>query len=74
MESLVSDLLFKKILFSEYNGTVKGQIIFTILSVLCYIYFLSLLWDEERNSRKIYMTTVLLIYLVVASRAPVFDF
>ena len=64
----------QKILFSEYNGTVKGQIIFTILSVLCYIYFLSLLWDEERNSRKIYMTTVLLIYLVVASRAPVLTF
>jgi len=64
----------QKILFSEYNGTVKGQIIFTILSVLCYIYFLSLLWDEERNSRKIYMTTVLLIYLVIASRAPVLTF
>ena len=64
----------QKILFSEYNGTVKGQIIFTILSVLCYIYFLSLLWDEERNSRKIYMTTVLLIYLVVASRAPFLTF
>ena len=64
----------QKILFSEYNGTVKGQIIFTILSVLCYIYFLSLLWDEERNSRKIYMTTVLMIYLVVASRAPVLTF
>ena len=64
----------QKISFSEYNGTVKGQIIFTILSVLCYIYFLSLLWDEERNSRKIYMTTVLLIYLVVASRAPVLTF
>ena len=64
----------QKILFSEYNGTVKGQIIFTILSVLCYIYLLSLLWDEERNSRKIYMTTVLLIYLVVASRAPVLTF
>ena len=64
----------QKILFSEYNGTVKGQIIFTILSVLCYIYFLSLLWDEERNSRKIYMTTVLMIYLVVASRAPFLTF
>ena len=64
----------QKILFSEYNGTVKGQIIFTILSVLCYIYLLSLLWDEERNSRKIYMTTVLLIYLVIASRAPVLTF
>ena len=64
----------QKILFSEYNGTVKGQIIFTILSVLCYIYFLSLLWDEKRNSRKIYMTTVLMIYLVVASRAPVLTF
>ena len=64
----------QKILFSEYNGTMKGQIIFTILSVLCYIYFLSLLWDEKRNSRKIYMTTVLLIYLVVASRAPVLTF
>ena len=64
----------QKILFSEYNGTVKGQIIFTILSVLCYIYLLSLLWDEERNSRKIYMTTVLMIYLVVASRAPVLTF
>ena len=64
----------QKILFSEYNGTVKGQIIFTILSVLCYIYFLSLLWDEERNSRKIYMTTVLIIYLVIASRAPVLTF
>ena len=64
----------QKILFSEYNGTVKGQIIFTILSVLCYIYFLSLLWDEERNSRKIYMTTVLLIYLVIASRAPFLTF
>ena len=64
----------QKILFSEYNGTVKGQIIFTILSVLCYIYLLSLLWDEERNSRKIYMTTVLLIYLVVASRAPFLTF
>ena len=64
----------QKILFSEYNGTVKGQIIFTILSVLCYIYLLSLLWDEERNSRKIYMTTVLLIYLVIASRAPFLTF
>ena len=64
----------QKILFSEYNGTVKGQIIFTILSVLCYIYLLSLLWDEERNSRKIYMTTVLMIYLVVASRAPFLTF
>ena len=64
----------QKISFSEYNGTVKGQIIFTILSVLCYIYFLSLLWDEERNSRRIYVTTVLLIYLVVASRAPVLTF
>ena len=64
----------QKILFSEYNGTVKGQIIFTILSVLCYIYFLSLLWDEERNSRKIYMTTVRLIYLVIASRAPFLTF
>ena len=64
----------QKILFYEYDGIVKGQIIFTILSVICYIYFLSLLGNEEKNNRKIYVSTVLLIYLIVASRAPVLTF
>ena len=60
--------------FYEYSNIVKGQIIFTVLSILCYIYFLSLLREENKNNKKIYMTTVLLIYLVVASRAPVLTF
>ena len=66
--------LLHRIFFNEYNDIVKGQIIFMLLSVLCYFYFLRLIREEEKNNKKIYLTTALLIYLIVASRAPVLTF
>ena len=66
--------LLHRIFFNEYNSIVKGQVIFMLLSILCYFYFLRLIREEEKNNKKIYLTTALLMYLIVASRAPVLTF
>ena len=67
--SLVHDIEFYDI-----NTTVKGQVIFLILSLISYFYFLMLMKNEKKNNKKIYFVTVLFIFFMMNVKAPTLTF
>ncbi len=66
--------LTHNIVFYELNSTVKGQIVLLIFSIGLFFLALKLTNNEEKNNKKLYLITVLLVFCLVSIKAPVLTF
>ncbi len=72
--NLTGKSLSHNIIFYEINSTIKGQIIFFIISMILFFYGISLTKTEEKNNKKLYIVTVLLVYTLISVKAPTLTF
>lgn len=63
--------IIQQIEYTKIDKTVKVQVTLTICLMIILIYFYKLLKNEKKENKKIYVTTVIIMYLLISIKFPV---